>query len=100
MASAWRAAKACPRSDVPAWRMTGRPWGDGVALSGPRERYQVPTKSSVLTLAGAAKVLVCGSMTTASGAQAAQDFPESVGRSAHRRVQRAVIQGKSHGGEQ
>mgnify|MGYP003397079529 CR=1 FL=1 len=29
---------ACPRSDVPAWMMTGRRCGDGVALSGPGDR--------------------------------------------------------------
>ena len=27
-----------PRSEAPAWMMTGRPCGDGVALRGPRER--------------------------------------------------------------
>lgn len=29
IASAWRAANACPDFEVPAWKMTGVRWGDG-----------------------------------------------------------------------
>ncbi len=72
--SAQRAAKARPRGDPPAWQVTGCPWGERGADSGPRDRKYVPSWNTGRTFSGSAKISRSLSMIIASASQESHSF--------------------------